>query len=136
MIGGQMCVGQTHIISQLVKRKELQATNMVQWNGIEDGPSSMLGGTLLVGCIVNPCAVVLKQAMEDILFLDQLRGKNHMAKLVFLVQGNLREFTAIGNYRTRLFIQRFRTRLLIHAGTVLFSEGSIHIELLILNLVG
>uniref|UniRef100_A0A0A9FY90 Uncharacterized protein n=1 Tax=Arundo donax TaxID=35708 RepID=A0A0A9FY90_ARUDO len=108
MIGDQIYVDRTIIISQLVEGKELQVTNMVLWKGIEDGPISILGGIPVAGCMVNPCVVVLKQAMEGILFLYQLRGKNHMAKSVFLA-GNLQELTTIGNYRTGLFILSFRT---------------------------
>jgi hypothetical protein len=49
---------------------ELQATSMARWKGVEDVPSSILDMNPVAGCIMDPYPVVLKQAMEDILFLD------------------------------------------------------------------
>lgn len=103
----------------------LPVTKMVFWKGLEDSPSRSLGRNHIVELIRNPCAVLLKQAMEGLLFLDQLIGQNHTAKLVFLVNGNLQEVTATGD---------FRTGLLIHAGAILLEQGAILMELLILKL--
>jgi hypothetical protein len=108
----------------------LRVTGMaLLWKGIKDGPSSILGQNPMTGCHVNPCAVVVfKQAMEGIL-LDQLIGKNHLAKLVFLAHGKLQEPTTIANFRIDLFILSFRTK-------GLSKKGLVHMELQILNLVG
>jgi hypothetical protein len=105
----------------------LRVTGMALWKGIEDGPSSILGQNPMAGYHVS-AVVVFKQAMEGIL-LDQLIGKNHTAKLVFLVYGKLQEPTTIANFRIDLFILSFRTE-------GLSNKGLVHMELQILNLIG
>lgn len=94
---------------------------MVIRKGSEDRLSSISENIIIAELIRNPSAVLLKQVMVGLL-LDQFGGQDHTAKLVFLVNGNLQEVTATGN---------FRTGLLIHSGQFLLKEGLIHMEMLI-----